>query len=407
MPRMLPRARWLVPLVVLACAPSGDSRREVTAVRETLPGGGVSVRYADLPDSTDHLVEDLRIGSLAGDDAYMFGDVRGVDATRDGSIYVLDFQAAEIRVFDSGGVFVRTLASGGEGPGEITAANGFQVVGDSVLWVQDHGKGRMLALGLDGVERTRRPMHVMSYRYVWAGFVDDRGVFWKPASHSDDQRGHPPEEGVNQGSGRLYLKSDDPATERMDSVYLGTYTGRTFIARNSQGGYTYYPIPFDPMASSAVTPAGEAWVTSGERYTVTRLAADGDTLMVLEVETAPDPVTDADRAAYVAWMADRDPGLRVTAEEIAAVAPETRPLIDGLLVDDRARLWVRRAAGQDEPQRFDVFENDGSWVTSVTLPPGVSRYAPLRVRDGRMYTVVRDEMDVPFVVRMEVGDRGR
>ena len=33
----------------------------------------------------------------------------------------------------------------------------------------------------------------------------------------------------------------------------------------------------------------------------------------------------------------------------------------------------------------------------------VWRNAPLRVRDRRMYTVVRDEMDVPFVVRMEVG----
>ncbi len=72
------------------------------ALRETLPNGAPLVRYPDLPaiDSTGPEVTvaqvDLTFGSLDGDDPNLiFGDIRGIQAASNGTIYVLDFQATE------------------------------------------------------------------------------------------------------------------------------------------------------------------------------------------------------------------------------------------------------------------------------------------------------------------------
>ena len=78
--------------------------------RETLPNGATLVRYPDLPaiDSVGPEVTDvqidLRFGSREGDDPnFIFGNIRGIQAASDGTIYVLDYQAVEVRVFSPDG----------------------------------------------------------------------------------------------------------------------------------------------------------------------------------------------------------------------------------------------------------------------------------------------------------------
>src|SRR5690606_2813863 len=53
------------------------------------------------------VVEELRIGVTEGEPEYMFGNITGMAADRDGRIYVLDQQAQEVRIFDAQGTFLR------------------------------------------------------------------------------------------------------------------------------------------------------------------------------------------------------------------------------------------------------------------------------------------------------------
>lgn len=85
--------------------------------RETLPNGGILVRYPGLPaiDSVGpELTEaqiDLRFGSVEGDDPdLLFGDIRGIQAASDGTICVPDFTATEVRAYDPDGRYLRTIA---------------------------------------------------------------------------------------------------------------------------------------------------------------------------------------------------------------------------------------------------------------------------------------------------------
>lgn len=396
----------LTVLAVAACDATEASTR-LEPVRETLPNGVVSLRYPALPlPAGEPAAPSLSIGVVEGDINEMFGDVRGIESDTEGNIYVLDHQSSEIRAFDAGGRYLRTLTRHGEGPGELKAANGMILTDRRSLWVQDHGQWRMIELSLDGDEIRRLPMHVLSYGYVWNGTVDDRGRFWKPTSHPDQARTYPPEIGLNEGTTRGYLKWFDPATEETDSVFLGRTTYRTFISRNSRGGHTHRPVPFAPRGSVIVDPAGGFWRTAGDAYRLVRLNEQGDTVLVVEVDIAPEPVTAKDRHAYVESMVERHPDERRTAEELAQLGHSTKPVIDQLNLDDQGRLWVRRRMEGGQTSVYDVFDRQGEYMGSVRLGFRPSALPP-RIRNGSLYAVVADQLDVQTVVRADVPPLGR
>ncbi len=259
----------------------------------------------------------------------------------------------------------------------------------------------MLALDPDGGEIDRVPMHVRSYGYVWSGTVADDGVHWKPASHSDDERTFPPEEGLETGSSRRYLKSFDPRTEAVDSVFLGERTYRSYVAPRGRG-WSYRSIPFDAGGGLAIDPTGGFWTSDGRSYRIARLDAQGDTVLVVEADVPALPVTTADREAFVDAMSEQDPDFRSSARAIMDLAPDTKPVISGLRADAEGRLWVLRSrAGEDDPT-YDVFQSDGAYVGSVRLGFEALDFFPFVVRNGALHTLTRDSLDVPTVVRAQL-----
>jgi hypothetical protein len=113
-------------------------------------------------------------------------------------------------------------------------------------------------------------------------------------------------------------------------------------------------------------------------------------------------VTDADRSEYIEEQLEYDPDVRAVAEEIVSFMPDTKPVIDGLVVDDRGWLWVNRVVPSGEHPLYDVFDNDGAYLGSVRLAFTVFPYLPLRIRDGRIYAIVQDELEISYVVRAPV-----
>ena len=385
----------------VAGTPAGD------VVRETLPNGAVLIRHMSLP-ATDALGPevavaevDLKLGVMDGDPNFIFGNIRGIEAASDGTIYVLDYQAVEVRTYGPDGQYLETIVGSGEGPGEISEANGIFLSGDSLLWINDHGKMAIIGVTPEGEEIARFPFPVRGYGYIWRGTFDHSGRFWMGTSHSDEERTFPPETGLVTGKSRGYYKSYDIATEAVDSVYTGENTYRSFIAETG-GGYSYRGIPFEASTPTVVDPSGGFWEANTAEYRITRTDEDGDTLLVIEAALPVTPVTAEDRSAYVDAAVERDPDDRRAAEEIAALMPDTKPILSGLFVDDEGRLWVRRVVENDGPGFYDLFSQDGEHLGSVRLGFDAGQYATLWVRHGSIYTRVEDELDVPYVVRAPI-----
>lgn len=385
-------------VTALGCGRSSMSQTD-PELREILPNGATLLSYSHLPDNRVTILDhDLLIGVMDGDPEYIFGDVRGIEVGGDGTIYVLDYQASEIRAFDADGRFLRIVAAPGEGPGEISKANGMILVADTVLWIQDHGKMRMIGISPIGTELITVPMPVLSYGPIWNGTVDNSGKIWKPHSRSEAPRTYPPKEGLSVGRGRSYLISYDWRTEVQDSLYLGPSSDRSFVYR-SNGSNTHYGIPFDPSVIIRVDPDGGFWRVETEAYRIARLDARGDTVLVVDVQVEPLAVTEEDRRSYVDALVERSPNRQGAAESIVALMPEYKPVIEDLGVDDLGRLWVKRSAEEGENPRYDIFERDGAYRGSVILNFNVVPYLPIRVRQNRIYALSQDSLGVPSVMR--------
>ena len=372
-------------------------------IRQTLPNGAVLVRYPGLPavDSVGPEVAeahvDLQFGSADGADPNLtFGAIR-VQAANDGTIYVLDQQAAEVRVFDSDGQYLRTIVRQGEGPGEVGGANGIFLSGDTLLWINDTRQRTIIGVDPDGNEVRRFTKPVMAVASTWAGVFDDRGRYWREVSHSDNAPGFPPPMGLTSWTGRYYYKSYDLSTAAIDSVHLGEPRFRIYAYSTPDVPFGFLPLRFEPFEMILVNPAGGFWRAHSMSYRIARTDEGGDTLVVIEVRLPEQPVTDADRSAYVdSIVADR-PELRREAEEVAALMPDTKPMLARILVDDEHRLWVQRVTPEDAPAVYDVFSGDGDYRGSVRL--AFAAAGPLVVRQGHIYTWVEDELEVPYVVR--------
>lgn len=386
-------------LALVGCESAGEAGH-TSVTRDTLPDGTVVVRYEEPPAApTDPLPHDLELGAMDGPSQEVFGDVRGVEVDPSGEIFVLDHQASEIRVFSPDGEYLRTLAGQGEGPGEISRANGLQRAPDGTLWVQNFGRWQMMRFDHDGQELERVPMPVLSYGYMWNGSVDDRGRIWKPATHRDGEPVRPEASGPVESVSRLYLKFLDPETEATDSVFIGEQHSRTYV-QIMEGGVSVRSIPFTSGTLWAVDPAGGFWLGHGERYRIVRLDEAGDTVLVVEVDLPPEPVTASDRDRFVEDMLEDAPERRRAAEEIASLMPEAKPVIDQLFVDERSRLWARRAHPEGDGPVYDVFDREGNHVSTVRISPAAAQYFVPRIRGGHLYTLRLDELDVHKVVRV-------
>ncbi len=368
--------------------------------RETLPNGATLVRYSDLPaiDSVGPEITDVRIdlqfGSREGDDPNLtFGNIRGVQAASDGTIYVLDSQAAEVRVFGPDGEYLRTIARRGEGPGEIAEANGILLSGDTLLWIHDHAQNRIEGVDPAGQQVRWFTKPVFGYGYIWDGAFDRQGRYWKETGHRDRVDRGDPEPGPLSTTSRVYFKSHDLSTAEVDSVYMGETTSRAYRSVADWGTQ----IPFDASDRYVVNPPGGFWSANTGSYRLTRTGERGDALLVIEALLPGIPVTSDDRSAYVARSVEREPEHRRDFEAVAALMPDFKPILQGILVDDEDRLWVRRTVPPDAPPFFDLFSQAGDHLGSVRLAfqPGYRHW----IRHGAMYTWIVDDVGVQYVAR--------
>ncbi|MCE2455953.1 MAG: hypothetical protein J4G12_09120 [Gemmatimonadetes bacterium] len=374
--------------------------------RETLANGAVLVRYPTLPSSdsvgarvTEAQV-DLKFGSIEGDDLNLiFGDVRGIQAAGDGTIYVLDQQAAEVRVFDSGGEYLRTIVRRGEGPSEVGDANGIILSGDTLLWIHDTRKWTIIGVNPTGDEVRRFFKPVMTYGYIWDGVFDNRDRYWRTTTHGEDDPGYPPPPGLSSWSERRYYKSYELSSGATDSVYFGKASFQVY-AYTTPAGWGFLPIPFQAVELIDVNPSGGFWRAHPASYRIVRTGEGGDTLVVIEAGLPVHRITNEDRSAHVDGIVEDRPELRREAEEVAALMPDVKPALEGLLVDDEGRLWVERVTPKDAPSFYDRYSEDGEYLGSVRLafePAG-----PIWVQHGDIYAWVVDEFEVQYVVRASI-----
>jgi hypothetical protein len=384
----------LLPLLhlVVGCGGAEGAARWSGTV-DTLPNGVVEVRNTATPIWTAttawRVEEELRIGRVDGEGPDLLGSVVGLAVDELDRIWVLEDQAQEVRVFDRDGRHVRTIGRKGGGPGEFAGATGILRGPGGRMWVYDGQNNRVSVIDTAGTFLT-------SHRVI-GGFTI---------------RPYP---GIFDPQGRLYTYFPDRSTGEFLWAFTRVDTNLAVLdtiippRRTDQAQYfeirtpndqSRSTVPYTPTLQWALSPTGDFWMVHTGRYEMIHRSAAGDTLHRVTREYTPVPVTPEDmdsvRAQFADWL---ERGATIDFSRV----PSTKPAVADIFVADDRHVWVQRqpVTTTEHGRVFDVFDPEGRFLGEVRTPFPLHWTNPV-FRDGYLYTVTVDDLEVPYVVRARI-----
>lgn len=385
-----------LPLLLMACGSGADAGGSWSGTVDTLLSGEIVVHNADdpvwTPETAWRVTEDLRIGSAMSEGPDLFGGIYSFDVDAWGRIFVLDEQAQEVRVFDSDGSFVRTVGRKGEGPGEFTQAGSVDLSRNGEIWVMGMGEARVSIFDTTGTllrqERT------------------DGGFVIKPYPGGFDPMGR--YNVVTAGNTRAMARFDQSYTP-IDTITRpqeqGQGEGEFFELVSEDGGSVMRAgVPFQGFMAWRFSRTGTFWTLHTGRYELTEVTTDGEVLRRITKDQEPIPVADEELEEAIGrleWFTRQ--GGTIDRSKF----PGSKPSTTSFFVDDEDNLWVQRAVrfGEeaDADRSFDIFEAEGRFLGTVTLPFALPWSIPEPiVRGDFLYGVTNDEVGVEYVVRARI-----
>lgn len=153
-------------------------------------------------------------------------------------------------------------------------------------------------------------------------------------------------------------------------------------------------------------PSGRIWVWSATvgdpSHRVHKWMPGGDTLLVAETQRPPFPVSGTERDSVIAevraWF--REQGAETEADW--SRIPDVKPSVLDLVTSAEGNLWVRTSS-PGGGITYDVLAPDGAYLGSTAPVPLATVFwlSPV-IRGDYYWTVVFDELDVPYVVRAKI-----
>jgi hypothetical protein len=404
-------AGWLF---LVACA---DERVQDRAAVERSDSAGVQLVRNSGPSAFTALTEVLRIGARDGGPPHLqFGDIRDIAVDANGRIHVADALSTTVRVFEAEGRFVKQLGGRGGGPGELDDIEEVWVTGDTVVAI---GMMRAAFFAGDVSAETFLLLRPNGVRFSPAGTGPDG---WRalelPVSF-------PSPDTMDVWHVDAPYRTYDPIADSVGDVVL-TLRGP---AMHSVGGTFAEPL-FATTLRAGFDTRGRIYQVDPEGYVIHVYDAAGRE--VRRISRAYEPrapsASDVDELRRFARdsVGHLPPDVRpravpALARSIDARAqlplPEFVSTLGELLVSHDGSFWVERTdhgslaarfldqqlasyVGRSMPSTWDLFDHDGAYVATVDAP---ARFTPMAVRGGEVTGVLRDELDVEYVVTLRAG----
>jgi hypothetical protein len=351
-----------------------------------------------------------RVGSVDDPDVG-FSRIGGVAVDDQGAVYVLESQDRQIRVYGEDGSRIRTFGRAGAGPGEFRNARliGFR---HDTLAVGDAGLGRVTLFARTGevLETMRVPpvwmepapgvmLMVEPVRFRHEGFATTvTRVIMPPEPPRDSFL--VPQVAVDR-SGRI------TDTLRFDRWGLDDPRIRVGgLDVRIPSGPPATPLHIDAEHDTYVVERPIALAGDQAAFTVTRVADSGDTIFQRQIRYRPLPFP----AAFVDTLVARavQPYLRNPQADSALIdgairraltlPPYQPPVTHGRVGADGV-LWLRLHEDGTDQDQWLLIEPEGRIRGAVML----SRHVTIHWSSGEhAWAAVRDELDVPWLVRYRV-----
>lgn len=399
-------------ILAAACSPgASDSGLPYHTVVDTVRDTIVARTTGDVPDRLLARVLVVWKSTVdASDTTNSIGDVSGMAVAPNGNVFVWDHVTPAIWLVTDGGTSIKRVGRPGSGPGEYDNINGLAARPDGRLVAWDAGNARLNVYESNGTFRTSRKLGWGQRFTSNALTADSQNRIWMRASVRD------PNTPAETSTPALFRY--DTAGVLIDTVVVPQYsTNDPFLVARSNQGTMEMVVPLGTYSTYTVSPLGYLVGGPGRPYVID--AQLNARPLRIERDLAPVPALAEERAQLRARtefsLRRMQPNWTWTGPEV----PSAKPPYAGLTVGLDGRIWVALSvaseafepdppsATQNNPpplvkfrakeKRWDVFEPDGRYVGRVVAPRLFTAYA---MRGDEMWGVLRDEDDVPAVVKM-------
>ncbi|MCC6245672.1 MAG: 6-bladed beta-propeller [Gemmatimonadaceae bacterium] len=380
-------------------APAAPQRADTLVVR-----GNIDVS----PTAVRGLVPVWKVG----EPLFEIGEINELAVAPDGRVYVWDWQTQSLWQLSANGRQVKKIGRKGSGPGEYGQLSGIAVRRDGKAVVWDGGNARLNVYDANGRSAgTWRLLSGTSFsRSALTATLDNR-VLMRTRVRRPKERDYP----------TAVIAFDSLGVPR-DTMFIPWLpSDPPLVARSASGASTAtLDLPYGTFVRFAPSPLGHLVYGPGRPYVVHTMFK-GQPIRIERVFT-PIPVSreerDVLRRSNEGMMRSTQPNWMWTGRDI----PDTKPAYRGFLIGVDGRIWVELSAESEryetdapgtspttplprvvrfraKERRWDVFEPDGRFVARVVAPRLFTAHA---ARADTVWGVVRDEDDVPSVVKMRI-----
>jgi hypothetical protein len=409
--------RLLLLATLIGCTADRDTRDESAGLVTTFDHSGDTIVArvdGQVPVPALRTVTLVMRIAPAADDTSLFSEIGEFDVDIANRIWVYDYQARRLFLFDSSGTLIRRIGRQGAGPGEFLQGNGMVATADTGIAFLDSQNARVSFFDVNGDFRRSVP--------VPAGFSTGNGL-------------------VTDRSHALYLRRPvTPAREgeilgRMGLVRLnfdGTFADSLLPADLKVPRDTYIAVSPDGRGRSSTSSSNAPnyywdwhrdgfFVTGdGGRYEIIIERKDGKPI-VIRRNAPPVSVLPEEREVEkegIIWnMRQTQPGWSWSGPDI----PDTKAPMTGILVARDGNIWVRvatpseRIPDSDMPPQgvngppvrrfrsfntYEVFSVVGEFLGRVPLPPKTTL---TQAHGDYLWGIARDKDDLPSIVRFRLG----
>ncbi|MCJ7627689.1 MAG: hypothetical protein MUO50_04795, partial [Longimicrobiales bacterium] len=356
------------------------------------------------------VTEELRIGTVAGEPEYQFGQLAFLDVGDDGTMYAMDILAQEVRAFDAQGNYSMTIGGPGSGPGELGRGTVFVFVSPlGNVVIPDLGNQRVNRYGPEGEPMGSFPLQIQA------------GI---PSRFEMDSSGRLMAQLRGLAvPGMAALEEGDPivvydTTGAVVDTLVMLPKGQT-LAGTTEGQLSM--VLFSPEPLWALDETGSVYFAMNDQYRILVNDPDGALTRVITRDVERKPVEESDRNSILSALRDQYVQFGVPPAQIEQLMQgigfaDSYPAFGQIFLGPDETLWVQRirsardmAEGAEEGFEFDaqdigspqweIFDAEGRYLGVVTLPEG---FTPVNAKGDLLYGVWRDELDVQYVMRLRV-----
>jgi hypothetical protein len=336
----------------------------------------------------------------AGDSLYEFYLLYGMAKLSDGRIAVGVQSTHTVRIFDAKGKFVSSFGRQGKGPGEFQQIMGVYHTRGDTLAITDLGEIEWYS-GAGKFIRPGAGDGRGGARFIWPAAYLENGAYV----------------GVDRNDPTV-----PPAGRRIEMVTLfvveadgarRSNLGRVATAEAIYNGKERWGRPVEYAPYGRLASDGKSiYHGYASTYRIDQWTADGKIVRSIRRAFTPVPMSDEVKAAFAKHRLSMpgEDGHQATAEmkalfernlKLAVFAP-TLPAYNALMTDRSGNLWVEqydplmalytpgpaRVQTIAKPTRWDVFDRNGRWLTTVELP---ARFTPQEIGADYVLGVARNE----------------